>query len=520
MEITTFKIETNCRNGNTSKVVNIGSNDKDIYKVIAKEVLSLEMPPAGESICIVVTVANSKIQYIMKTINGERKIYEIKNTLPDEYTNGIDNGKKYLTCVITGKNAAGNSGNKYKFYEFIPLLGKAAYDVWDGLPEDRKVFLSKETPYGSPLFMLTYGRIAEADDSPWRKRSYIFPLSMFWIKYYEKIESGCIDDSDIIYGNEFIPVKKSEIAISKVTRDNPSYQLFQKLKKHAADTIQAAKIKVPITAEIIAQSEQYVEQMRNETDVNKFNSIVLRLLAILQRPISASSMISNMLAETEEDFGNIIERESELILAMKVSVDGIITLGNGSFADYDIEVYKANYKQKKTVMRKLPENLQKRVHAIYRVIPKKQQKKFNEYLENAGISNVKLLWHGSRNANWMSIVQNSLSLNPNAVITGKMFGYGIYFAPSATKSFGYTSMKGSYWAKGNDNTAFMGLYACAIGNTLDVNCYEYNKDYEKEVKNNHYNSLFAHKGDMLKNDEIVFYDEKAILLDYIVEFKD
>ena len=63
--------------------------------------------------------------------------------------------------------------------------------------------------------------------------------------------------------------------------------------------------------------------------------------------------------------------------------------------------------------------------------------------------NKKLLWHGSRNENWMSIISNGLILNPNAVITGKMFGQGIYFAPKSRKSFGYTSYDGSYWARGN-----------------------------------------------------------------------
>ena len=62
-----------------------------------------------------------------------------------------------------------------------------------------------------------------------------------------------------------------------------------------------------------------------------------------------------------------------------------------------------------------------------------------------------------------SIIRQGLLLNPNAVITGKMFGNGIYFAPSARKSFGYTSCSGSYWARGNDNTGFMGLYATAYG---------------------------------------------------------
>ena len=53
-----------------------------------------------------------------------------------------------------------------------------------------------------------------------------------------------------------------------------------------------------------------------------------------------------------------------------------------------------------------------------------------------------------------------------AIITGKMFGNGIYFAPSAAKSWGYTSARGTRWARGTSNTAFMALFATAYGNPV------------------------------------------------------
>ena len=48
--------------------------------------------------------------------------------------------------------------------------------------------------------------------------------------------------------------------------------------------------------------------------------------------------------------------------------------------------------------------------------------RFEKHIKESDFSNTKLLWHGSRNENWMSIISNGLLLNPNAVITGKMFG--------------------------------------------------------------------------------------------------
>ena len=116
----------------------------------------------------------------------------------------------------------------------------------------------------------------------------------------------------------------------------------------------------------------------------------------------------------------------------------------------------------------------------------------------------------------MSIILNSLQLNPNAVITGKMFGQGIYFAPSSMKSFNYTSCRGTSWANGKDDTGFMGIYAVAYGNPHDVSmACRYSKTDLKSIGKD---CVHAHAGTQLKNDEIVFYDEDAVCLNYIVEF--
>ena len=104
-------------------------------------------------------------------------------------------------------------------------------------------------------------------------------------------------------------------------------------------------------------------------------------------------------------------------------------------------------------------------------------------------------------------------LHPNAAITGKMFGNGIYFASSAKKSWGYTS--GGFWTREmSSSTRFMGLYATAYGNPLNVTS---PSNYsEKSIGN--FNCVHAHAGNYLRNDEIIFYNEAAMLLTYLVEF--
>ena len=139
------------------------------------------------------------------------------------------------------------------------------------------------------------------------------------------------------------------------------------------------------------------------------------------------------------------------------------------------------------------------------------------------IKDTKLLFHGSRSENFWSIIKTGLVLRPtNAVITGKMFGYGCYYAPKCAKSIGYTSLSGSYWAHGGNNTAYMALFDVAYGTPYDVYNFDskyYNLDYNKlQQFKPGANCLHAHadKG-MLRNDEIVVYKEEQMTIKYLIE---
>lgn len=77
----------------------------------------------------------------------------------------------------------------------------------------------------------------------------------------------------------------------------------------------------------------------------------------------------------------------------------------------------------------------------------------------APFGNRQLLWHGSRVANIMGILSTGLQINPkNVVRTGSMFGNGIYFSNTASKSAQYVHAK---------NNGVMLLCEVALGT-----CYE------------------------------------------------
>ena len=62
----------------------------------------------------------------------------------------------------------------------------------------------------------------------------------------------------------------------------------------------------------------------------------------------------------------------------------------------------------------------------------------DRFLADPCQGNKRLLWHGSRLSNWASILKNGLRIAPKeAPVTGYMFGKGVYFADSSSKSANY-----------------------------------------------------------------------------------
>ena len=132
------------------------------------------------------------------------------------------------------------------------------------------------------------------------------------------------------------------------------------------------------------------------------------------------------------------------------------------------------------------------------------------------------MFHGSRSENWWSIINSGLVLRPNAIISGKMFGSGIYFAPKARKSLGYTSLEGSYWANGSNKCGFMAVFEIHYGNpyvTYDNYNFDYDFSYKDLQKLGDYDCVHAKAGRSLRNDEIIIYQECQCTIKYLIELR-
>lgn len=158
----------------------------------------------------------------------------------------------------------------------------------------------------------------------------------------------------------------------------------------------------------------------------------------------------------------------------------------------------------------------------YHVVNVRSQQHFNQFVQKSANQKTELFWHGSRNENWLSILKEGLVLRPaNAVISGKMFGYGLYFADKFQKSLNYSSLHGSFWANGNQNRGFLALYDVHVGKQFKIKnhqswCYNLSTENLKRQQADA-DSLFAEGGADLRNNEYIVYNQNQCTVRYFVE---
>lgn len=144
---------------------------------------------------------------------------------------------------------------------------------------------------------------------------------------------------------------------------------------------------------------------------------------------------------------------------------------------------------------------------------------YSELIQLYKKANVLPLWHGTRASSLIGITKNGLLIRPSgAVISGSMYGDGVYFG-NCSKSVNYTNIKSSYWANGQDDTAFMFLLDVSLGNQkIATGSYQYNK---RNIAP--YHSVWAKGGHSgVINDEFIVYDpagpNQQFMVTHIVKF--
>ena len=402
----------------------------------------------------------------------------------------------YLVCV-----SADDGANMNKFYEM------------------------KENQDGS-TFTAFWGRIEGGK----QKRTY--PMGKWDKKLWEKQRTRT-DNS----GNRYKYVDVTHLHVVKESvgagldishDDSLVVEFFNHLMESSSQQIkQSYNISAVnvVTPAMIDGAQNLLGEMAQAHDAQayvEFNKVLKNLFHVIPRKMKNVSdhLVSLNDLTSEKEAGMILESEQDLLnnLRGQVYISDVSDKEQTLFEALGLEVAGVSATDEFNIRREMGDIKADYAGAI-KVDHKGASASYEKKLDDVGRGNEMLLWHGSRNENWISIFTDWLKIYPTgAKITGKMFGYGLYFAPKAKKSKGYTSVRGSYWAGGSSRYGYMCLSQVNMGHMWEIGRHrsEYTSlDYDK-VKGKGFHSVYAKGGYDLINDEAIVYHPAQTRPRYLV----
>lgn len=391
----------------------------------------------------------------------------------------------------------------------------------DGDVNSNKYYHMKEN--GDGTFTAEYGRVGR------NPQTATYPMSKWNTKHSEKERKGYRDVTHL----KAVAVE-DEKGKSIDTGNSEIDALILKLQAYATKaikknyTIAASQV----TPQMINEGQSYLNNMTKaviKEDLVTFNRLLTQLYVVIPR---AMKDVKSTMAKSVTEMQKVLNREQGLLDTLKgqIVTNAKTDTKSKTKTSDKVDTLKAlglsiravNANEEKQIKEWLGNMHRGHYKNAWVIRNEESYKKYQALIQATG-GNIKqqCLWHGSRNENWWSIITTNLSLKPtNAVITGKMFGYGLYFANNAHKSYGYTSGRGSYWAAGGSNTCFLALYDIAYGNPVytEDNNGMWDMSWQKlQAKYPGKHCVHAKAGRALKNDEIIIYREEQCTLHYLVE---
>ena len=345
---------------------------------------------------------------------------------------------------------------------------------------------------------------------------------------------------------EAIVEDKSSTAKSDVAdiKEKKVKELFDDLMAFANKSIKKNyKVKQEAVTQAMVDAAQEVldkaiKSIKKNMDVEELNKMLIELYSIIPREMKDVRDYLIKKADTKADIDFIKEflsNEQDTLDTMAGQVKLLqqqkeATKDNTPDVDHDgdftlldqmgiIATEEKDPKQIELVKKLMGPNAHQ-MKRLIKCVNTKTQKTFDANLKKAKNKGRKLYWHGSRNENWFNIIQTGLMIRPSGAIhTGSMFGDGIYFANKAQKSIGYSSLRGSYWTGGGANKGYLALFDVHTGEQKHIthhnsSCYSLSK---KVMEKEGFDSVYAHGGADLRNDEFIIYDGAQCTIAYIVE---
>ena len=349
------------------------------------------------------------------------------------------------------------------------------------------------------------------------------PMSLWDVTLKRKLREGYVDRTAACKVE--IHTESAYAAI----QDEAVNKLFQDLLAYADQLIKDSYTVSyeEVSMEMLHEAQEILHEIQEDKRVEAVNLALQELFITIPRKMRD---VKEMLIQNTADIPAVIQREQDILDTLKAKIaysskKDAFSAHKPTFLEaHMLEARECTDTENKQILKHLGSESAPLFVRAFRIKNQKTDERFHRYLEENSLdkTNIHFLYHGSPNANYIGLITQGQKLNPKAPRVGKMFGHGLYYAPRAKKSIGYTSICDRWRCKGLSDTGYLAVYKVAFKKPLDV--YSYKHLYQsmdlKSIKP--YDALFAHGNGgngFLYNDEIIVYQEEQATLQYLIEIK-
>ena len=389
----------------------------------------------------------------------------------------------------------------------------------------------KMIPQGA-TFKVEFGRVGATPQTS------SYPMAQWDKKYNEKVKKGYVDKTDLI--DDLIHKEKAKDKSEyKEIESKVIAEIVERLQAMAKSAIQSnyRVDSLAVTQAMVDEAQKHIDKLADsysKMTLKNFNDSLIQLFAIIPRKMK---QVNDWLAEKPEQFADIVAREQDLLDVMKGQVvqrvveednkDDNAEAPQKTILDTLGLVFEECTDDDVKHIKELLGPNAKRFKNAWRVTNIKTQERFDKWVAENNITEIKELFHGSKNENWWSIIGGGLQIRPaSAAANGSMLGRAIYTSPDSEKSVSYSSLSPYYWGS-KPSSAFMGIMQIAYGKPYDIYAFDskyYTYDYKRLLADCPGAScLHAHAGmntgwGALRRDEVTVYNEDQCTIKYLVEF--
>jgi len=359
---------------------------------------------------------------------------------------------------------------------------------------NNKFYDMVENPNGT--FTVSWGRVGS------KPATKIYKSDQWFKIYNSKITKGYKDITDLVKVNKKIDIKASNTESSFLLNTLYKYTSNQLSENYYVSSKNVTSLQ-------LKKAQQYLNDALYYKNIEDRNKSLLELYKIIPRKMDN---VNNYLYKNENQFFELIDNEQQLLNNLIVDVE----TDNNMIEYLNIVIDLVNDEDLIIINNLINDTndcnkYKKTIKKAYRISNNNTQTLFDNYVNSSRNKTVQLVWHGSRNPNWLSILKNGLKIRPSGVqLSGNAYGNGIYGSTCLDKSLSYT---------GNDSDKFLSIQEFHIGNQFVYhgwyNGNSFSLSYE-ELKKREYDSTFVKPGKGLVNNEYIIYNEQQTTIKYLI----